>query len=406
MFTSLPFLGPLSTLLVRLANLVDAYDPQRFLLLSLPTVQRREHLDSSAPRPSPLIPSICLSAPASPPSTSPQQDKYPHRMTVDVPILSLHDLADPARRQELAHQLGRAARGSGFFQILTSESTDLIDSAFALTARTFSLPLEEKQKYKRNPQTNRGYDVLGGQALKGAIGVGHDEQEKNGDVADAETPDMKDGVDSSFEYWDRFGHGTNVLPSSSQVPEMKEVMAAYYNAMLSLATELMKLVALSLEMPEDTFAELCRLPAAALRLLHYPPELEGTGAGAHTDFGLITILATSGAPGLELFLPATASWVPIEPAPGAFVVNVGDILSLYTGGEYRSSLHRVVNKSGVRRYSIPFFLDGNSDVLVSPVRGPGMGKFAPVTVEQHLKTKFDASYYDTSAMDAMRAVIG
>ncbi|GAA5894098.1 hypothetical protein JCM6882_007983 [Rhodosporidiobolus microsporus] len=352
-------------------------------------------------------------------------------MAIDVPVLSLHDLDVPARRKELAEQLGRAARNSGFFQIvnhgvpqgeqfpsvscllpLSFLPADLIDRAFAVTQQAFALPLEEKQQYTRNPQTNRGYDVLGGQALKGAIGVGHDEQEKNGDIADAETPDLKegwmigpDGVDQTFEYWGRFGHGTNVLPSSTQVPQMKEVMADYYNAMLSLATSLMKIVALSLDMPEDTFAELCRLPAAALRLLHYPPELEGTGAGAHTDFGLITILATSGAPGLELFLP-TQQWVPIEPATGAFVVNVGDILSLYTGGEYRSSLHRVQNRSGVRRYSIPFFLDGNSDVLVSPVRGPGLGKFAPVTVEQHLKTKFDASYYDTTASEAMKAVIG
>ncbi|GAA5858874.1 hypothetical protein JCM8547_007138 [Rhodosporidiobolus lusitaniae] len=333
-------------------------------------------------------------------------------MAIEVPVLSLHDLDDPERRKEVAAQLGKAARTTGFFQVTNhGVPSDLISRAFLLTSRIFALPLSEKQKHARNPQTNRGYDVLGGQALKGAIGVGHDEQEKNGDRANFADPDLKGwmigppNVDSTHEYWGRFGHGTNVLPPEELVPGVEEVMGRYYTAMLNLATELMKLVALSLDMPEDTFDELCRLPAAALRLLHYPPELSGTGAGAHTDFGLITLLATSGAPGLELFTPSS-QWLPIEPNPGAFVVNVGDILSLYTGGEYRSSLHRVVNRSGIKRYSIPFFLDGNSDVLVSPVRGPGKGKFPPVTVEQHLKTKFDASYADKTAEEVMKAVLG
>ncbi|GAA6021716.1 hypothetical protein JCM10207_008553 [Rhodosporidiobolus poonsookiae] len=334
-------------------------------------------------------------------------------MAIDVPVLSLHDLDVPGRREEVAAQLGRAARGSGFFQIINhGVSQDLVKRAFELTEKIFALPLEEKAKYTRNPKTNRGFDILGGQALKGAIGIGHDDQENNGDVADFSVPDMKegwmigpDGVDETFEYWGRFGHGTNVLPPESSVPGVKETMADYYNAMLALTTSLMKLVALSLEMPEDTFDALCRLPAAALRLLHYPPEAEGTGAGAHTDFGLITVLATSGAPGLQVCLPS-GDWLPVEPAPDAFIVNVGDILALFTGGEYRSSLHRVVNTSGVRRYSIPFFLDGNSDIVVSPVRGPGVGKFPPVSVEDHLRTKFDASYADKTSAEVMQAVLG
>lgn len=95
----------------------------------------------------------------------------------------------------------------------------------------------------------------------------------------------------------------------------------------------------------------------------------------------------------------------MEPSAGALIVNVGDILALYTGGLYKSSLHRVLNHSGVERYSMPFFLDGNSDILVEPVLGPGVGKFAAVTVETHLRTKFDASYYDPSSAAAMKGLV-
>ncbi|GAA5982134.1 hypothetical protein JCM11641_000598 [Rhodosporidiobolus odoratus] len=305
-------------------------------------------------------------------------------MTIDVPIISLQCIKQPERRKEVAEQVGKAARDSGFFQIVDhGVSQDLIDSAFAMARQAFSLPLEEKQN-------------LGGQALKGAIGIGHDDQQSNGNVADEGTPDLKEQTEL-----------TNKLPPDSLVPGMRDLMQDYYAAMLALSIEVMKLVALSLDMPEDTFHELRRNPAAALRLLHYPAELEGTGAGQHSDFGFCTILgrldffspsqgavfracsfrlsspgaasqvrrlltsirypfgsfiyaATSGAPGLELHPPNSApdTWIPVEPATGAFIVNVGDLLSLYTGGEYRSSLHRVMNKSGMERYSIPFFLAG------------------------------------------------
>jgi isopenicillin N synthase-like dioxygenase len=57
------------------------------------------------------------------------------------------------------------------------------------------------------------------------------------------------------------------------------------------------------------------------------------------------------------------------------------------------------------RHQIPFFLDGNSDILVAPTRGPGLGKYPAVTVEQHLRTKFDASYYDKSTADIMKSVV-
>ncbi|KAK4050833.1 hypothetical protein OIV83_003255 [Microbotryomycetes sp. JL201] len=313
---------------------------------------------------------------------------------------------EPVRRAEIAKQIGQAARTAGFWQIVDHPfPLDLLEDAFKVCKLLFGMSLEEKQNYTRDPQTNRGYDILGGQALKGQIG-GQNETSSEKDLKEGWMVGPGD-FDKSHKYYQRFGHGFNRLPvderfSNANGPLVRQTLSKYYESILDLATELMKLVALSLELPETTFEKLCQTPAAAIRLLHYPPE-KGTGAGAHTDFGLITLLATSGTPGLELF--TGGEWVPIEPAPSSFVVNVGDMLSLYTGAEYKSSLHRVENKSGSERYSIPFFLDGNSDVLVSPVRGPGFGKLQPVTVEEHLRVKFDASY-DKSVRDQMQSIIG
>ncbi|KAM0755746.1 Clavaminate synthase-like protein [Meredithblackwellia eburnea MCA 4105] len=277
----------------------------------------------------------------------------------------------------------------------------------------FALPEKDKKALSRNPATNRGWDALGGQSLDGAVAFDREVEGKAlaNEREEAADPDLKEGwmigkeIDETSQYWGRFGHGKNNLPSEEQVPGFRKVVLQYYDAILDLSREMMKIIALSLDLPTDTFDELCREPAAAIRLLHYPNEVEGaTGAGEHTDFGFCTLLATSGAPGLEVF--TGTSWVAVEPTKNSYIVNVGDLLSLYTGGEYKSSLHRVINKSGVERYSIPFFMDGNSDILVSPTRGTTTGKFKPITVEEHLRNRFDGTYSSDSAKEAMAAVVG
>ncbi|KAI5481238.1 hypothetical protein MNV49_004858 [Pseudohyphozyma bogoriensis] len=336
-------------------------------------------------------------------------------MTINVPVLSLKDIAEPATRAALAKQLGEAARTSGFFQIVDHGiSAELITEAFAIAKTLFDLPVSSKMAVVRNPKTNRGYEIIGGQSLDGAVTEGqHEGKSKtlaaNRAAEEEQDPDMKEGYmvgppgfTEKEEYWGRFGHGTNIFPPKEEVPGMEECMAKYYTAIYALSCELMKIVALSLDLPENTFEALCRKPAAAIRLLHYPPEKKGTGAGQHTDFGLITLLATSGAPGLELW--TGTAWVPVEPVEGAYIVNVGDMLALYTGGEYKSSLHRVMNTSGVDRYSMPFFLDGNSDILVEPTMGPNKGKLQPITVEEHLRERFDGTYSSEAASQIMAAV--
>lgn len=141
-----------------------------------------------------------------------------------------------------------------------------------------------------------------------------------------------------------------------------------------------------------TFDAFATDPIANIRLLHYPPQLNPDdpsqlGAGAHTDFGAITLLMQDAAGGLQVLHPDSKAWIDVPPAEGAYVVNVGDMLEMWTRGEYRSNVHRVVNRSGGDRYSVPFFFDGNVDYVLGPLDGSASREDGP-TVEEFMKERY------------------
>ena len=129
---------------------------------------------------------------------------------------------------------------------------------------------------------------------------------------------------------------------------------------------------------------------------------EGTkaqfGASPHTDFGAVTILLQDTTPGLEVL--HNDQWIPVPPKEDALVVNVGDMLSLWTGGRYRSSVHRVVSKpGGGERFSVVFFLDGRLDCVLGDLGGRGKGEGdggrkggEVLTVEGHMLKRMGMSY--------------
>lgn len=148
------------------------------------------------------------------------------------------------------------------------------------------------------------------------------------------------------------------------------------------------------DMDTSIFKEFSQDPIAVVRLLHYPPhptidDSDLVGAGAHTDFGAITLLLQDGNSGLQVLNQDTDEWVNVPPNMDSYVVNVGDMLHIWTAGAYKSSVHRVINTSGTDRYSVPFFLDGNADCVIKPLDG-SEGK--QVTVEEHMMSRYAASY--------------
>jgi isopenicillin N synthase-like dioxygenase len=177
--------------------------------------------------------------------------------------------------------------------------------------------------------------------------------------------------------------------------------------MSALGNRLLSLIALSLQLPEDWFSPQYDTPAATLRLIRYPPqpgaaEFNQIGAGAHTDWGDVTILAQDMTGGLEV-QTASGQWIEATPIRGAFVINIGDLMARRTNGIYNSNMHRVKNNRGNRdRYSIPFFYSPHPAALIQPMPGcadvsrPRL--YPDCSAAGHMNEMFRRSYgYDPEA---------
>jgi isopenicillin N synthase-like dioxygenase len=182
--------------------------------------------------------------------------------------------------------------------------------------------------------------------------------------------------------------------------EMREPVEAYYSAVYELTLKVLDMIACALPYDvKELFARFTdpALVAAPLRLLHYPPARRTTqrqlGSSAHTDFGAITLLMQDGNPGLQVQNHNTGEWMPVPSTRYAYVVNVGDMLQMWTGGLLKSSVHRVINRDDRDRYSVVFFFDGNLDCPLLPLDESERKSATNVpTVESHMVKRITNSY--------------
>jgi len=297
-----------------------------------------------------------------------------------------------ADRLAVAREIGNACRDTGFFYVSNhGVPSALLDAQFEWTRRFFALPLAEKLEIDlRNSPCSRGYEAMGGQTLDAAA-----------------PPDLKEGF---YMGWHREpdhpyvraglpNHGPNVWPRS--LPGFAQQMQLYYDAMFSLGKRLSRLVAISLGLDESFFERHYEEPMAILRLLHYPPHPKAAapdqlGAGAHTDWGLITVLAQDGLGGLEV-RQADGRWIHAEPIAGTFVINIGDMLERWTNGVYHSTMHRVLNRSSERdRYSVPFFFEPNYNTRIECLpmcqSASNPPRYAPCTAGEHIAQMYRKTY--------------
>ncbi len=155
------------------------------------------------------------------------------------------------------------------------------------------------------------------------------------------------------------------------IPGFRESTLGLYQAFDALGLRLLSAIARSVALPADFFDDKVNLGNSILRVIHYPPmppePTPSVRAGAHEDINVITLLLGAEEPGLEV-LSRKGEWLPINPAPGTLVCNVGDMLQRLTNRHLRSTTHRVVNPPRERatnaRYSLPFFLHFNPDFLI------------------------------------------
>ncbi len=296
---------------------------------------------------------------------------------MSIPVI---DLAAPD-----AHAaIGAAARGPGFF-LLTGHGVPeaLRAEVFERAGAFFDLPGAAKAglSIEDNP-FNRGWGRPGAETLdEHASEVDTKETFQIGYDLPADDPRVVAG--EPFR-------GPNPWPD---LPGFRGTMLAYFDAALDLGVRVHRAFADDLGLAPDHFDAALREPLATLRLLHYPPATGAAGeigAGAHTDYGSITLLMTDGEGGLQV-RPRGGDWTDVPHVPGAYVVNIGDCLMRWTNDIYASTPHRVLPPARQRR-SVAFFLDPNPDQVIAALPGTGAAKYPPVSAADYLRSRLDATY--------------
>jgi isopenicillin N synthase-like dioxygenase len=282
---------------------------------------------------------------------------------VDVaPLLAASpDGPRPAGLTGVARQIEAACREHGFFYVTGhGVAPDLLARLTRACTAFFALPRAAKMEIAmaRGGPAWRGYFPVGAELTSGR-------------------PDLKEGLYFGAELGDddprvRAGlplHGRNLFPR--QVPELRAAVLDYVGALTDLGQAVLRGVALSLGLDADYFAAgYTASPTVLFRVFRYPappPGDTGWGAGEHTDYGLLTLLAQDANGGLQVRTPA--GWIDAPPLEGTFVANIGDMLDRLTGGWYRSTPHRVRNVSGRDRFSFPFFFDPDFTAGIPPLPG-------------------------------------
>lgn len=263
-------------------------------------------------------------------------------------------------RDAFVAELGAAYRQFGFCCISGHGiPRELIDGAYQAFERFFALPTETKMKYHVPGSGGaRGYTPFKVETAK-----------------DSRYPDLK-------EFWHvgreipRDSKFADVMPPNLwpvEVPGFRQYGYGLYQALDQLGTRVLRALALHIGLPEHYFEDKTDLGNSILRPIHYPPitqdNIPNVRAGAHEDINFITLLVGASAEGLEVL--SEGEWLPITTEGDAIVVNIGDMLQRLTNHVYPSTSHRVVNPQNENarkpRYSVPFFLHPNPDVVLDPL---------------------------------------
>ncbi len=319
-----------------------------------------------------------------------------------VPVIDVADLSssDPAAVFDIVRQIDHACREIGFFQIVGhGVDNDLIERMYSVSREFFDQPTELKRSVAQpNPETIRGYCAVGEESFAYGDGITTppDLHEKF-DIGPVDFPDQD-------PYFQPEQAGAHFLPNQwPAVPaNMEQVWTEYFHTMNALCQRLMSAFALALDLPADYFADKIDKDISMLRAIHYPhpevPPLPGQmRAGAHTDYGSLTIVRQEEAPGGLQVFTKDGDWVPVPVMPGALVVNLGDLMAQWTNDAWTSTRHRVANPprdvvTDTRRMSLVFFHQPNYDAVVeclpSCLTEGEQPKYGPISSGDHLVSKF------------------
>ncbi|GGV00468.1 isopenicillin N synthase family dioxygenase [Streptomyces spectabilis] len=319
-----------------------------------------------------------------------------------VPVIDL-SARDTARgRAAVAAAIDRACTRSGFFVVVGhGVPRTLIDRMFTVTNSFFALPQEEKELVAHRPGVS-GFRRSGGSTARSL------DQESPPDLCEAFAAHVTGELSARERgrLGDEWATWTLANAWPANPPGFKEVWQDYLAAMSDLAADLMRLFARALGLAEEFFADKFDHHGSSIAVNYYPPQLEAPlpgqlRRGPHTDFGSLTILyQEADRSGLQV-LQSWDTWRDVPPVPEGFVVNIGDLMSLWTGGRWVSTMHRVVNPPDgdtSSRLTIPFFYLPNHDATIEPLRpgdAPG-GYGTPVIAGEWMSNKIRKMFAGTA----------
>lgn len=305
-----------------------------------------------------------------------------------VPVIDFSGMlgSDAAAKQRVATEIRDACVNVGFFYIV-NHGIPLaeIDAMFARTAEFFQLPLHEKAELSaKKTEHFCGYVGMLEESADPANGLGDFHEAFDFATEDGE----RDGISFAGDY----RQVSNVWPQS--LPEFRETMTDYALSIRTLSRRIFSAFALSLGLPENHFEGMTDRAMAFGRILYYPSQ-DGAfdetriGNGAHTDHECFTILCQDKSVQALQVRNKAGMWIDAPPIPGSFVVNIGDLMARWTNGMFASTLHRVANRSGRARYSIPFFIGTNPEamieVLPSCVSAERPARYAPIRASDYIQ---------------------
>lgn len=304
----------------------------------------------------------------------------------DIPVIDLSPArsGDAAERLRIGQEMDRNCREIGFFTVTGhGVPTAVMDELRRTAKEFFALPLEEKLRATHPAKgTPRGYIAQGVEALSHGNAL-------------ATPPDLKEYYHFGRQSWPDEPYYSSLEGRRYFIPNLwperpvgfAEVAAKYYAAMEALTVEMMRLAALGLGIPEHFFDDKIDRHITAMRLNHYPEQRTAPApgqlrAGAHTDYGLLTILNGENVPGGLQAQTRDGRWVDVETDPGTFVVNIGDLLMRWTNDRWVSNVHRVMNPPADAppgsRLSIAYFQHPNYDASIECIAPPSAAKYPPV----------------------------
>ncbi|MGY1743850.1 MULTISPECIES: isopenicillin N synthase family dioxygenase [unclassified Blastococcus] len=325
-------------------------------------------------------------------------------MSFEVPVVDIGPYVaggGPAERAAVAEAFDLACRRVGFVQVVGHGVPDaVIDGLTGAMDEFFALDPATKRAYRTPPEVNRGYTPPRSESLSLSLGV-------------ESAARMNDFFEAFNVGAARSTYGRDDLPADhyaenlwpAEVPGFEPRVWAYFTEARRVARTLTRVAADALGLPEGFFDAHLGHSVDVLRMNDYAlppgtvgPDADLTGMGAHTDYGIVTVLWADQVPGLQV-LGGDGVWHDVQPADGALLVNLGDLTGRWTNDRWLSTLHRVkppvVDGTIRRRRSAAFFCDGDLDAVIETlpqcVDADHPDRYLPVTVGEHLTAKLAGS---------------